>query len=50
MFSEDEAQIILDDAAVLKMGGADGLVFGALNTDGKIDLNLNKRFLEVSVH
>lgn len=50
VFSEEEVQIILDDAEALRMGGADGLVFGALNMNGTLDLNLNKRFLQVSPH
>lgn len=47
VFSEDEAEIILDDAAALRMAGADGLVFGALNMDGNLDQNLNKQFIQV---
>lgn len=50
IFSEDEAQVILDDAAALRMAGADGLVFGALNMDGTLDQTLNKRFMQVSFH
>lgn len=48
VFSEDEAEIILNDAAALRMAGADGLVFGALNMDGNLDQNLNKQFILVN--
>lgn len=49
VFSEDEAEIILKDAAALSDAGADGLVFGALNMDGTIDQNLNKQFIQVCI-
>ncbi|XP_050718790.1 copper homeostasis protein cutC homolog [Eriocheir sinensis] len=48
VFSEDEAEIILNDAAALRMAGADGLVFGALNMDGNLDQNLNKQFIQAA--
>lgn len=47
VYSEGEAQIILSDGEALKKAGADGLVFGALNTDGTIDVALCKRFRQV---
>ena len=47
VFSEDEAQIIMDDAASLKMEGADGLVFGALNMDGTVNQKLSKQLIQV---
>ncbi|XP_045131833.1 copper homeostasis protein CutC-like isoform X3 [Portunus trituberculatus] len=48
VYSKGEAQIIMDDAASLKKGGADGLVFGALNIAGTIHQDLSKQFIQVA--
>ncbi|KAK8399041.1 hypothetical protein O3P69_004256 [Scylla paramamosain] len=48
VYSEGEAQIIMDDAASLKKGGADGLVFGALNMDGTLNQDLSKQFIQAA--
>ncbi|XP_045601860.1 copper homeostasis protein cutC homolog [Procambarus clarkii] len=48
VYSEGEVEIILSDAEMLKKLGADGLVFGALNTDGTIDKKLCKQFREAA--
>lgn len=48
VYSEGEVEVILNDAEALKRAGADGLVFGALDTSGTIDKKLCKRFREVS--
>lgn len=48
VYSEGEAQIIMDDAASLKKAGADGLVFGALNMDGTVNQDLSKQFIQAA--
>ncbi|XP_071550740.1 copper homeostasis protein cutC homolog isoform X2 [Panulirus ornatus] len=48
VYSDGEAEVILNDAETLKTAGADGLVFGALDTNGTIDKKLCKRFRETA--
>ncbi|KAG0725422.1 Copper homeostasis protein cutC [Chionoecetes opilio] len=48
VYSEGEAQIMMDDAAALKREGADGLVFGALNMNGTVNQNLSRQFMQVA--
>lgn len=47
-YSPEEIEVIISDAEALKKAGADGLVFGALNTDGTINVELCKSFKETA--
>ncbi|XP_076037384.1 copper homeostasis protein cutC homolog isoform X2 [Oratosquilla oratoria] len=48
VYSEAEKEVILRDATVLRDAGADGLVFGALTAESRIDKELASRFIKVS--
>ena len=42
LYSDAEVRIILDDIRTFKDAGADGVVFGVLQDDGKVDLQRTK--------
>lgn len=48
VYSEEELQAILTDMDLLRTHGADGFVFGALNTDRTIDIDKCRRVMQRS--
>ncbi|KAA0201371.1 hypothetical protein HAZT_HAZT006387, partial [Hyalella azteca] len=49
VYSDTEAELLLHEAEDLVRAGADGLVFGALRSDGSLDEDLCRRMKAVSV-
>ncbi|HCR53757.1 MAG TPA: hypothetical protein DIW27_05020, partial [Cytophagales bacterium] len=47
-YSDDEIKIIRNDIKILKKMGADGIVFGALTKENKIDFSLLENVVEIS--
>lgn len=50
VYSELEKKILLLEAKDLKEAGADGLVFGALTSEGKVDKDLCQKFIKVCIY
>ena len=48
IYDEAEKRIMLLDAQAMTGAGADGIVFGALTKDGKIDVDLCRRIIEAA--
>ena len=48
LYSEEEYEIMLHDVMLSKQLGCDGIVTGALNPDGTIDINRTKALVEIA--
>ena len=48
LYSEDEIQEMIEDIRTAKSLGADGLVFGCLNADGSVDMEVMKRLMDAA--
>lgn len=48
LYTEEEFRIMLDDIAVCKQAGCDGVVIGMLDADGNIDVNRTTRLVEAA--
>lgn len=46
VYTDEEIKIMVDDAKILKLNGADGFVFGALNEDNDVDLKKCREILK----
>ena len=47
LYSDDEFQIMKEDIRILKEYGADGIVFGILTSDGKVDVERCKEIVSL---
>ncbi len=48
LYSEEEIRIMLADIAVAREAGADGIVIGALSSDGSIDMEACRRMIDAA--
>lgn len=48
LYTENEISMMLDDIAMMKDEGVDGIVVGALNADGSIDLKTTSRLIQAA--
>ncbi|KAK1233681.1 hypothetical protein PQX77_003176 [Marasmius sp. AFHP31] len=48
VYSENEADIMLEDIKAFKEAGVQGVVFGILTTDGRVDCERTKRLVEAT--
>lgn len=48
LYSEEEQEIMLQDIAMAKSLGVDGVVFGMLTPEGEIDMDVMRRFMQAS--
>jgi copper homeostasis protein len=46
LYSEDEIEVMLQDIRVFKQHGVRGVVLGALKPDGRVDVDVTKRYVE----
>lgn len=47
-YTDNEFKVMLHDAKAILDNGADGIVFGILTEDGKIDIDRNKKLIEIA--
>lgn len=47
-YTDNEFRVMLKDAETVLNNGADGIVFGVLTEDGKIDIERNKKLVEIA--
>lgn len=47
-YTDNEFKVMLRDAEAVLDNGADGIVFGILTEDGKIDIERNKKLIEIA--
>lgn len=47
-YTDSEFRVMLHDAKAVLDNGADGIVFGILTEDGKVDIERNKRLIEIA--
>ncbi len=45
-YSDEEFQVMLEDARIFKEEGADGMVFGILTPEGNVDMERSRRLIE----
>lgn len=48
LYNEHEVEMMLDDILMMKEAGVDGVVIGALNSDGTIDMKTMNRLLQAA--
>lgn len=48
LYSDDEFYVMKEDIRILKEGGADGIVFGILSSQGEVDIERCQELLELS--